>query len=138
MTHLHRYAKKKREQVHDREAWEQLSLQEHGGMVQVAVLSRGVVLVGSVHLMVHDDHVYHHAHHWHTKYQAHQERFPPPRRAKTFEGTQRNVCLIVDIFSIFKMFTLESKVDISKMTILFGPRQHDVFNQNSYIVKSRE
>ena len=43
--YLHRDTEEEGEEVHDGEAWEQLSLQEHGGVVMVAVLHRGIVLM---------------------------------------------------------------------------------------------
>lgn len=76
--YLYRHTKEEGEEVHDGEAWEQLSLQEHGGVVVVAILQRGVVLMGNIHVVVHDNHVGHHAHDRHTEKQAHQERFLPP------------------------------------------------------------
>lgn len=45
LIYLYRHAKEEGEEVHDGEAWEQLPLQEHGGVVVVAVLHCGVVLV---------------------------------------------------------------------------------------------
>lgn len=45
LIYLYRHTKEEGEEVHDGEAWEQLSLQEHGGVVVVAVLHCGVVLV---------------------------------------------------------------------------------------------
>lgn len=45
LIYLYRHTKEEGEKVHDGEAWEQLSLQEHGGVVVVAVLHCGVVLM---------------------------------------------------------------------------------------------
>lgn len=43
--YLHRHTKEEGEEIHDGEARKQLSLQEHGRVVVVAVLHRDVVLV---------------------------------------------------------------------------------------------
>lgn len=45
VIYLHRHTKQEGEEVHDGEAWEQLSLQKHGGVVAVAVLCRIVVMM---------------------------------------------------------------------------------------------
>lgn len=43
--YLHRHTKEEGEEVHDGEARKQLSLQEHGRVIVVAVLHRDIVLV---------------------------------------------------------------------------------------------
>ena len=82
-SYLHRHTEEEGDQVHDGEPREQLSLQEHGGVVGHAVLGRGVVVVGHVDLVVHDDHVHHHAHNRHAEEQADQEGLLPPGREKS-------------------------------------------------------
>lgn len=78
MNYLHRHAEQEGQEVHDGEAGQQLSLQEHGGVVVVAFLDADIVLVYGIHLVVHDYHVHHHAHHRHAEEEAHEEGFPPP------------------------------------------------------------
>lgn len=78
MIYLYRHAEKERQEVHDGEAREQLGLQEHGGVVMVAALHCGVVVMGNAHLVVHNNHVDHHAHHRHAEDQTHKEGLPPP------------------------------------------------------------
>lgn len=45
MNYLHGHAEEEGEEVHDGEAGHKLSLQEHGGVVVVAVLHGDIVLV---------------------------------------------------------------------------------------------
>lgn len=45
LIYLYRYTKEEGEEVHDGEAWKQLLLQEHAGMVMVAVFHRRIVLM---------------------------------------------------------------------------------------------
>lgn len=45
LIYLYRQTKEKGEEIHDGEAWEQLPLQKHGGVVEVAVLHCGIVLM---------------------------------------------------------------------------------------------
>lgn len=66
LIYLHGNAKDERKEVHEGQTWSHLPLQEHGRMVMVAILSCDIVLMGCTHLVVHDDHVHHHAHHRHT------------------------------------------------------------------------
>lgn len=96
--YLYRHTKEEGEEVHDGEAWKQLSLQKHGGVVVVTVLCCDIVLMWNIHLVVHDNHVDHHAHHRHTEKQAHQERFPPPSRAET--GV-RNWCILFCVLGFY-------------------------------------
>lgn len=116
MNYLHGHAEEEGEEVHDGEAGHQLSLQEHGGVVVVAVLHGEVVLVRSVHLVVHDDHVHHHAHHRHAEDEADQEGLPPPGRGLETDaglGTillrraARSACgcrhLLLDLFAVVQV-----------------------------------
>lgn len=45
MNYLHGHAEQEGDEVHDGETRQQLPLQEHGGVVVVAVLHRDIVLV---------------------------------------------------------------------------------------------
>ena len=45
LIYLYRHTKEEGQEVHDGEAWEKLSLQKHGGVVLVAVLHCGIVLM---------------------------------------------------------------------------------------------
>lgn len=45
LIYLHRHTKEEGEEVHDGEAWKQLSLQKHSGVVVVAVLCCDIVLM---------------------------------------------------------------------------------------------
>lgn len=67
LTYLYRNAKEERKEVHDGETWGHLPLQHHGRVVVVALFSCDIVLMGNAHLVVHDDHINHHAHHRHTE-----------------------------------------------------------------------
>lgn len=88
INYLHGHAEQEGEEVHDGEARQQLSLQEHGGVVVVAVLHRHVVLVRSIHLVVHYYHVHHHSHHRHAEEEADEEGLPPPVRGLETDRTQ--------------------------------------------------
>lgn len=44
-VYLYRHTEDEREKVHDREAWEQLSLQEHGGVETVEVLHCSIMVM---------------------------------------------------------------------------------------------
>lgn len=67
LIYLNRNAKDERKEVHDGEPWRHLPLQHHGRVVVVALLSCDIVLMGNTHLVVHDNHVHHHAHHRHAE-----------------------------------------------------------------------
>lgn len=84
LIYLHRHTKEEGEKIHERETREQLFLQKHGGVEVGAVFCCGIVLMGNIHLVIHDYHVDHHTHHRHTENQAHQEGPPPPKNAKMF------------------------------------------------------